>query len=223
MKEVPENLIPLIKKYNLNQDVDFWTIGNKWIITHDAVSKVAEIENVQVDEPKVEVLHDTDAFYGVAMWGKGRVVRIDEEGNDLTKEVWTTADATRENVRGKGGYYFNMCEKRWQDRLVLKLLNLYEYGLYSEEEADEFKKGSKSSKSNDDKPTDYQKNYIRKSLAKYNLYNKEVVEAGMQVISKKELSTYISSFKQDDEATVVGNMESFVNRLKTIATENKGE
>tara|TARA_R100000458_G_C8274951_1_gene249968 strand:- start:1354 stop:1980 length:627 start_codon:yes stop_codon:yes gene_type:complete len=157
MKEIPEQLIPLTKKYNLNQDVDFWTIGEKWIITHDGVMKIADVENIIFDEPKVEILHDTDAFYGVAMWGKGRVVRVDESGNDYTKEVWTTADATRENVRGKGGYYFNMCEKRWQDRLVLKLLSLYEYGLYSEEEAEEFKKGSQSKKP----ATLYMKNNIR--------------------------------------------------------------
>ena len=104
MKEVPENLIPLIKKYNLNQDVDFWTIGNKWIITHDAVSKVAEIENVQFDEPKVEVLHDTDAFYGVAMWGKGRVVRIDEEGNDLTNEAAENGAEKVEEIIAAMGY-----------------------------------------------------------------------------------------------------------------------
>ena len=119
MKNMPDNIKGIAKKYGLNQEIDFWTIGNNWIITHDAVSKIADIENVEFDEPKVEIIHDTEAFYGVAMWGKGRVVRIDEEGNDFTKEVWTTADATRDNVRAKGGYFFNMCEKRWQDRLVL--------------------------------------------------------------------------------------------------------
>ena len=172
MKEIPKNITAVAEKYKLNPEVDFWTIGNNWIITHDAVTKIAEIENVEFDEPKVEIIHDTEAFYGVAMWGKGRIVRIDEDNNDFTKEVWTTADATRDNVRGKGGYYFNMCEKRWQDRLVLKLLNLYEYGLYSDVAADDFKKGAYSGKP----ISDYMKNTIRQLLVAKQKYNKDIVE-----------------------------------------------
>jgi hypothetical protein len=33
-----------------------------------------------------------------------------------------------------------MAEKRGVDRCILKLINAYEYGIYSEEEADSFKK-----------------------------------------------------------------------------------
>ena len=172
MKEVPKNIEAIAAKYDLIISNDFWSIGNKWIITHDAVSKIAEAEDVKFDKPEVKILHDTEAFYGVAMWGSGKVTKVDEEGNDFTKEVWTTADATRENVRGKGGYYFNMCEKRWQDRLVLKLLNLYEYGLYSDVEADEFKKEAYS-----EKPiSDYMKNTIRQLLVAKEKYNKDLVE-----------------------------------------------
>ena len=181
MKEMPENIKGIAKKYKLNPEVDFWTIGKNWIITHDAVSKIADIENVEFDEPKVEIIHDTEAFYGVAMWGKGRIVRIDEDNNDFTKEVWTTADATRDNVRGKGGYYFNMCEKRWQDRLVLKLLNLYEYGLYSDVEADDFKKDVK------EKPmSDYMKNTIRQLLVAKQQYRREETEAIFQSLNAEQ-------------------------------------
>ena len=157
MKEMPDGIKGVVKKYNLNKESDFWTIGNNWIITHDAVTKIAEIEAVEFDEPKVEILQNDGSYYRVAMWGKGRIIRIDEDNNDFTKEVWTTADATRDNVRGKGGYFFNMCEKRWQDRLVLKLLNLYEQGLYSDVEAEDFKKNQESEKP----ATPYMKNNIR--------------------------------------------------------------
>ena len=182
MKEMPKNIKAIAKKYNLNEENDFWTIGDNWIITHDAVTKIADIENVEFDEPKVEIIHDTEAFYGVAMWGKGRIVRIDEDGNDFTKEVWTTADATRDNVRGKGGYFFNMCEKRWQDRLVLKLLSLYEYGLYSDVEADDFRKGSVS-----EKPiSDYMKNTIRQLLVAKEQYRREETEAIFRTLNADE-------------------------------------
>jgi hypothetical protein len=33
-----------------------------------------------------------------------------------------------------------MAEKRLKDRLILKLINAYEYGIYSDSEADNFKK-----------------------------------------------------------------------------------
>ena len=185
MKEMPNNIKAIAKKYDLNVEVDFWTIGNNWIITHDAVTKIAEIEAIEFDEPKVEIIHDTEAFYGVAMWGKGRIIRIDEDGNDFTKEVWTTADATRDNVRGKGGYFFNMCEKRWQDRLVLKLLNLYEYGLYSDVEADDFKQQATPTKSyNSTMASDYMKNNIRKIFAAKGSYFNEKAEPIMKVLTK---------------------------------------
>ena len=38
MKEMPKNIKAIAKKYNLNEENDFWTIGDNWIITHDAVS-----------------------------------------------------------------------------------------------------------------------------------------------------------------------------------------
>ena len=59
MKEMPDNIKGIAKKYDLNQDIDFWTIGSKWIITHDAISKIAEIEGVIFDEPKVEIILKT--------------------------------------------------------------------------------------------------------------------------------------------------------------------
>ena len=191
MKEMPDNIKGIAKKYGLNQEVDFWTIGNKWIITHDAVSKIAETEDIQFDEPKVEILHDTEAFYGVAMWGKGRVVRVDEEGHAFTKEVWPTADATRENVRGKGGYYFNMCEKRWQDRLVLKLLNLYEQGIYSDSEADDFKQGAYKQKP----ISDYMKNTIRQLLVAKQEYRREETEAIFRTLNADEGKEWRDKFQ----------------------------
>ena len=39
-------------------------------------------------------------------------------------------------------YPFAMCEKRLKDRLTLQLVNAYEYGVYSEVEADDFKNKS---------------------------------------------------------------------------------
>ena len=40
-------------------------------------------------------------------------------------------------------YIASMAEKRGIDRCVLKLINAYQYGIYSEVEADDFKKENK--------------------------------------------------------------------------------
>ena len=85
-------------------------------------------------------------------------------------KVWTTADSTKDNTMAK--YYFNMAEKRLRDRQVLKLLDLYEYGLYSDIEADDFKKTAQSNKP----MSDYHKNTIRQFLVAKERYEKDVVE-----------------------------------------------
>ena len=159
-------------------------MGISFILKHDAVIRIANHEGVEFFEPKVEILKDEGRFYGVAMWGKGRLVRIAEGGEDYTKEVWTTADATRDNVKGKGGYFFNICEKRWQDRLTLKLLDLYEYGLYSDIEADDFKKESPTKNYN--MASDYMKNNMRQIFSAKRVYNKDKAEAIFRSLTKED-------------------------------------
>ena len=54
------------------------------------------------------------------------------------KVIWTTGEASPKNCMMK--YYWAMCEKRLKDRLTLKIIHAYEYGVSSEVEADDFKK-----------------------------------------------------------------------------------
>jgi len=44
------------------------------------------------------------------------------------------------------GYPYAIAEKRLKDRLTLKLINAYEYGIYSDSEADGFSKGKNPTK-----------------------------------------------------------------------------
>ena len=191
MFKIPEQIKKIAEKYKLSLPKDqndktksIWCVGQSFILKHDAVIRIANHEGVEFFEPKVEILKDEGRFYGVAMWGKGRLVRIAEGGEDYTKEVWTTADATRDNVKGKGGYFFNICEKRWQDRLTLKLLDLYEYGLYSDIEADDFKKESPTKNYN--MASDYMKNNIRQIFSAKRVYNKDKAEAIFRNLTKED-------------------------------------
>ena len=191
MFKIPEQIKKIAEKYKLSlpkdqndKTKDIWCVGISFILKHDAVIRIANHEGVEFFEPKVEILKDEGRFYGVAMWGKGRLVRIAEGGEDYTKEVWTTADATRDNVKGKGGYFFNICEKRGQDRLTLKLLDLYEYGLYSDIEADDFKKESPTKNYN--MASDYMKNNMRQIFNAKGVYNKDKAESIFRSLTKED-------------------------------------
>jgi len=117
----------LAKKYNLGKN-DFWELkrGQKsmWIITHDAVEKIAIIENIELT--KFEVLNTEVDF--------ARFLITMQKGD---KTIVSVGEASTKNCTSN--YYGCMAEKRGIDRCVLKLINAYEYGIYSDVEADAFK------------------------------------------------------------------------------------
>ena len=191
MFKIPEQIKKIADKYRLSlpkdqndKTKDIWCVGINFILKHDAVSRIANHEGVEFFEPRVEILYNNTDFFGVAIMGKGRLVRIADGGEDYTKEVWTTSDATRDNVKGKGGYFFNMAEKRWKDRLTLKLLDLYEYGLYSDVEAEDFKKETPTKNYN--MASDYMKNNMRQIFSAKGVYNKDKAESIFRTLTKED-------------------------------------
>ena len=190
MFKIPEQIKKIAEKYRLSlpkdqndKTKDIWCVGINFILKHDAVTRIANHEGVEFFEPRVEILYNNTDFYGVAIMGGGRLVRIADGGEDYTKEVWTTSDATRDNVKGKGGYFFNMAEKRWKDRLTLKLLDLYEYGLYSDVEAEDFKKEAPTKNYN--MASDYMKNNMRQIFSAKGVYNKDKAESIFKNLTKE--------------------------------------
>ena len=123
LKEIKE-------KYDLNKG-DFWEMkrGNRsmWILTHDACERIAYKEGIIFDMPNSE-LSSTEppnvVLYGSAKLGD----RVE----------WSNGEANPTNC--KMPYMNAMAEKRLKDRLTLKLINAYEYQIYSEIEADSFEK-----------------------------------------------------------------------------------
>ena len=117
----------LAKKYNLGKD-DFWELKrgqrSMWIITHDATEKIAIIENIELT--KFEVLNSDVDF--------ARFLITMQKGD---RTIISVGEASTKNCTSN--YYGCMAEKRGIDRCVLKLINAYEYGIYSDVEADAFK------------------------------------------------------------------------------------
>lgn len=115
-------------KYKLPVE-DFWEVRKgTWVISHNGCEKIADIEKIKFYNPVIYTNANLDR---VAMIGSARM----EKG----EEIWATGESNDDNTKGQGKYYFAMAEKRLKDRLILKLINAAQYGLYSETEADSFK------------------------------------------------------------------------------------
>ena len=119
------------KKYKLDGKVDVWKCHNDWILTHDAITKIAHMENIKLSKIESIYQSETSCRFLVTM------VKEDKEGN-VIDSVTTVGEADTKNC--KMGYISSMGEKRGIDRAVLKLIKAYEWGVYSEEESDDFKK-----------------------------------------------------------------------------------
>ena len=118
----------IAQKYNLSKD-DFWELKrgtrSMWIITHDACEKIAIIENIELIN--FEILNTEVDF--------ARFLITMKKGD---KSIISIGEASTKNCTST--YYGAMAEKRGIDRCVLKLINAYEFGIYSDVEADNFKR-----------------------------------------------------------------------------------
>jgi hypothetical protein len=122
----------LTSKYNLTQD-DFWELPTKkggcWIISHDACEKIMHMEKIELID--IQVINSERDF---ARFIISMSIQIDGR----TKSIKTIGEADKSNSHNQ--YYGCMAEKRGIDRAVLKLINAYQYGVYSEIESGEFSK-----------------------------------------------------------------------------------
>ena len=148
------NIKDLAKKHNFKKDVDYWQHkqSGQWILKHNSIEKIANSESIKIQ--KIESLYqsETSCRFLITM-GKW----IDDQCVDI---VTTSGEADGKNC--KMAYISCMAEKRGRDRAILKLLNAYEYGIYSDSETfvDDF--DSKKDKN----ATQNQKNFIYNLLAK---------------------------------------------------------
>jgi len=160
------NIKELAEKYELTKD-DFWELrknSGKWIITHDACEKIAVTEGIIFEPMEVIsyiptiITENGEKVQKVTKWGTqtwkpawagtcqkktGDVALLitGYKADNSDYKVQTTGEANALNCTAE--YYFAMAEKRGKDRVILKLINAYEYGIYSDVEADNFVKHDK--------------------------------------------------------------------------------
>ena len=182
-----QNIKELFKKYSFlskEEGVDFWKCHNSYILTHDAVTKIANYE--QIDLIKIESILSTETS------ARFLITMKDRKG----KAVTTVGEASKANC--KNAYYGAMAEKWGIDRAVLKLINAYEYGIYSEVEADDFKKPKQlNTKSEKIEPTatEAQLNLIFMLCERLDLNYTESIK---NVKTTKDANNLIVKLKEED-------------------------
>ena len=133
----------LAEKYELSKepDVDFWKHqqSGQWILTHNAVEKIAIMEKIEISDIKILNSEEDLVRMLITMRIPFEIIDSETDKNIIVyKEVTSIGEADRKNCRSQ--YLGCMAEKRGIDRCVLKLISAYQYGISSEVEADDFAK-----------------------------------------------------------------------------------
>ena len=113
-----------LAKYHPNPASAVWDCHGTWVVLHKAVEVMAAKAGIKFSPPTM-----------IEMNGEKKIVAmiVSASLGDVTD--WATGEAAPAN--NKNAYPYAMAEKRARDRVAIKLLGLH--GLYSEDEAEEFK------------------------------------------------------------------------------------
>jgi hypothetical protein len=126
-----EILKTLFTKYNLifdsqnpeSKDNDVYIHKHYKIITRTGIEKIQKAAGIKI---KYEVVSAGPSHFFLKGYGE----------NSSGEVVETFASASEDTSQNK--YYPEMAEKRCMSRIVLKLAGLYEYGVFGQDEADDF-------------------------------------------------------------------------------------
>lgn len=122
-----EFLREVFTKYNLNKDEDIFALHGTAIITKTGIQKIVAAENMLY---RFEVIKCEPDYCAV-------LCKVSTDGGSITAESFGSAE--KANVKNTQKYYLEMSEKRAKARAVLIAIGAHGM-IYSEDEADEFKK-----------------------------------------------------------------------------------
>lgn len=118
-------LVELYKKYDLDK-TDVFKHQHFTIITRSGIEKIMSVENIKV---KYEVIKCESNF---------AVVKA------ITENLETFGSALKGATYSEGStnswYVMELAEKRALSRVVLKTCGLYKYGVFGEDESENFKR-----------------------------------------------------------------------------------
>lgn len=123
-KKLDQTLRDILIKWHPDPDSAIWDCHGTWVVYHKAVEVMAAKAGIAFALPQ---------FVAVDMAGKTVVILVSASLGEKTD--WATGEVSPAN--NKNSYPVAMAEKRARDRVAIKLLGLH--GVYSEDEADDFK------------------------------------------------------------------------------------
>jgi hypothetical protein len=126
MAKPSKAVMDFMSKYGVASD-EIWEVhGTTWCVKHKALERVAAEVGIIWEKPELKVCDMAQGFVAVLICGR------------LGDHVeYSFGEASPKN--NKNSYPIAMAEKRSKDRVILKLLAVHG-DIYSEEEADDFKK-----------------------------------------------------------------------------------
>lgn len=121
----------LFKNANVPMDRDdVWQVQAATVVKHKALERLAAALKIKFDSPTILRAERDEA-----------VILVTASLGDIIE--WSIGEAcvnVNYRISGKmAAYVYAMAEKRGKDRVILKLAGLH--GVYSEDEADDFKRG----------------------------------------------------------------------------------
>jgi hypothetical protein len=126
MAKLPKSIAEFMERFGVLSD-EVWEVrAGAFAIKHSALERVAAEQKITFLAPTLLQIDLPNKFAGICVVG-----RIGD------REEWATGEAAPYN--NKNGYPLAMAEKRAKDRVTLKLLQTHG-ALYSEDEADDFKR-----------------------------------------------------------------------------------
>lgn len=125
-KPPSKQVMAFMEKYGVESD-EIWEVhGTTWVVKHKALERVAAEVGIVWEKPELKVCDMEKGLIAILVGGK-----LGEHTE------YSFGEASPKN--NKNAYPIAMAEKRAKDRVILKLLAAHG-DLYSEEEADDFKR-----------------------------------------------------------------------------------
>ncbi len=119
----------LVKDNDLIPSEDLFELkrGNKsiWIIKRQGIEKIQYNNDIHIKFEWIRMEKDYAVLKGIGTKG------------DLVVESY--GESTSENTKQNPPYHSAMAEKRALSRVVLKVVGAYKFGVFGEDEADDFK------------------------------------------------------------------------------------
>jgi hypothetical protein len=138
MGKPSKEILGFMEAYKISAD-EIWEVhGSTWVVKHKALERVAAEIGITWDRPAMLECNSADGVAAMCVFGK--------LGDRLEWSIGEALTVRQDRLGGnykvtgkQAGYVYAMAEKRAKDRVILKLLNAHG-SLYSEEEADDFKR-----------------------------------------------------------------------------------